>query len=281
MVVRTESSKLLNNRNLKSSIEKWIGESLAVPSDKLDSLRRREAQTLGEKGEDSRGDPRALVHMRLVKGEAELQVNACGDRLHRRGWRIETAEAPIRETLAAGCLRAAALEVARLDGILHQNAPSTVEHTEQALRHLLRFGLWDPFCGSGTFVLEAVDALLGLAPVLPRGFAFEDWPVHDKNAYDQILNLLREENKRLQEARKPFAHGIPPFFGSDIKERALNSARSNAKRLHPLAVRATNFLQGDVGDMVEKAGRGVCIFANVPYGHRVKAGEKFSALFHR
>lgn len=95
------------------------------------------------------GAPIAAIYARGVADRWTLSIDTSGALLHRRGWRTEAGEAPLRETLAAGILRLAAWD------------PSTP--------------LVDPTCGSGTFVIEAALLALGRAPGRGRRFACDAW----------------------------------------------------------------------------------------------------------
>jgi putative N6-adenine-specific DNA methylase len=90
-----------------------------------------------------------VLHIRIVRGRCTVSVDASGERLHRRGWRLEMGRAPIRETLAAALLRFAGW------------TPGTA--------------LVDPMCGSGTFVIEAACRATGLVPGMNRSFASDAW----------------------------------------------------------------------------------------------------------
>lgn len=89
------------------------------------------------------------LHARLFHDVCTLSVDTSGERLHKRGWRVETGPAPLRETLAASLLR------------LAEWAPGEA--------------LFDPMCGSGTFLIEAAVWAAGRAPGADRAFACEAW----------------------------------------------------------------------------------------------------------
>lgn len=91
------------------------------------------------------------VFARGVRDRWTISVDSSGELLHRRGWRVEAGEAPLRETLAAGMLA-----LAKWDG---------------------REPLVDLMCGSGTIAIEAATRARGIAPGLGRGFVCETWPV--------------------------------------------------------------------------------------------------------
>lgn len=89
------------------------------------------------------------LHCRLVHDRCTLKIDTSGEHLHRRGWRLQTGPAPLRETLAASILRLANWQPGE--------------------------ALVDPMCGSGTFVIEAATRAAGLAPGRLRSFACERW----------------------------------------------------------------------------------------------------------
>jgi putative N6-adenine-specific DNA methylase len=89
------------------------------------------------------------LFIRIVDDLCTLSVDTSGERLHRRGWRVETGPAPLRETLAATLLRLAGWQPGET--------------------------LYDPMCGAGTFLIEAATWAAGLAPGRLRTFACEAW----------------------------------------------------------------------------------------------------------
>jgi putative N6-adenine-specific DNA methylase len=132
------------------------------------------------------------VLVRIEDDEAEISVDASGELLHRRGWRKDAGEAPLRENLAAACLW------------LADWAPGEA--------------LVDPMCGSGTFVIEAATLARGLPPGRDRTFAFERWPSHEAGRWSTI---------RSERGAAP----VPTVIaGSDRDEGAIRAARANARR---------------------------------------------------
>ncbi|HEY0705734.1 MAG TPA: RNA methyltransferase, partial [Polyangia bacterium] len=97
------------------------------------------------------GESVQRVFARGVRDRWTISVDASGELLHRRGWRVEAGEAPLRETLAAGMLALAKWDAQQ--------------------------PLVDIMCGSGTIAIEAAMRARGMAPGLGRGFVCESWPV--------------------------------------------------------------------------------------------------------
>jgi putative N6-adenine-specific DNA methylase len=167
-----------------------------------------------------------LLLVRLSKDHVTVSVDVAGERMHRRGDGKHISRAPLRETLAAACLR-----LAGYDG---------------------KSPIWDPFCGSGTFLIEA----LSIAQNGPtqRRYAFEKWPTHDADGYEAWRTALPRPGLDL-----------PKVYGSDTDKKAIQAARHNLKAFSD---------EGVILDCCDFEGAKVpadaWIIANPPYGKRVK-----------
>jgi putative N6-adenine-specific DNA methylase len=170
----------------------------------------------------------------LLRGRDDrflASVDASGDLLHRRGWRLEAGAAPLRETLAAGILALAGYDP--------------------------RLPLVDPMCGSGTIAIEAARWAAALPPGGGRAFAFERWPLFDADAA-----AWRQARAATADPRG----GGAPVFATDRDARAVDTARRNAlraqvaERMH-LAVAAFG-----AAEVPTPAG---LVVINPPYGRRL------------
>lgn len=172
-----------------------------------------------------------------------VRVDTSGELLYRRGYRQEVSRAPLRETLAAGLL---ALAGYRGEGLL-----------------------WDPLCGSGTFVLEAARWARHLAPGALRSFAFERFTHHDAKAW-------AEEKKRSAARALDKAPSI--IWGSDNNAGSLGVARRNGKRAEVLEdvtlqrLDATKLPPGPPGPSG-------LVITNLPYGHRTAERSGLETLY--
>jgi putative N6-adenine-specific DNA methylase len=179
----------------------------------------------------------------LVRGHEDhftFSVDASGERLHRRGARIEIGAAPLRETLAAGLLALAGWE------------PSVP--------------LVDPMCGAGTIVIEAalqaLDRAPGMARAFGEGFAIDAWPLFSAGAVSTEAAALREE------ARGRIRAALPaPIVGSDHDARAIESAQRNADRAEVGA--ALTLASRDITDARPPGDSPGLVIANPPYGRRL------------
>ncbi|PIE17663.1 MAG: hypothetical protein CSA65_07900 [Proteobacteria bacterium] len=173
-----------------------------------------------------------LVHVRLVRDELQLSIDAVGERLHRRGYRRHVGQAPLRETLAAACLRAAGYRGRR--------------------------ALWDPFCGSGTLLCEAVLAARGVAPGGAREFAFTRWPSLAGRAPDAT--------------RGPLTAASALAIGSDRDHGVLRAAQTNVARAGLRG--AVALLAGEPQSVADQIPAGALLVCNPPYGRRLSRSSR-------
>jgi len=181
-----------------------------------------------------------LVMVRLVHDQCTISLDTSGELLHRRGYRLETAKAPLRETLAAGLLLA-----------------STWDATSPLI---------DPFCGSGTIPIEAALIARRIAPGKNRHFAFMDWPGFDSHLW-QTCYAEAIANEQL---------ATGPILASDRDAGAVRIAQSNAERAGVLA--DIQFSCRSFSAIEPPAGPG-WIVTNPPYGVRVSASHDLRDLY--
>jgi putative N6-adenine-specific DNA methylase len=199
--------------------------------------------------------PPQLVVVRILHDQCTISLDSSGELLHRRGYRLATAKAPLRETLAATVLMAAGW---------HQEA-------EEAIQVLM-----DPFCGSGTIPIEAALMATGTAPGLaagqPRQYAFMQWPDFDAALWQQIL----EEAVERQRSRTARSEGRIRIAGSDRDAGAIAAAQANAARAHMagwIELETQPFSALSAG---ENKGS---IVTNPPYGLRVSPNRDVRNLY--
>jgi len=180
------------------------------------------------------------VHARVVDDQVQLSVDASGERLHRRGYRTHVGDAPLRETLAAACLRAAGHDGSR--------------------------PLWDPFCGSGTICIEAAGMAAGCAPRLSRRFALERWPTHDGEGFARFKASLEPERSLTSQ----------PIVGSDVDLRAVAAAQHNAAAAGLEA--DLRFYSADIEAHADAVGQGSWIVTNPPFGRRLEGSAPHCSL---
>ena len=195
--------------------------------------------------------PDVRLNLRLHKGRATVSLDLSGEPLHRRGWRREQGEAPLKENLACAML-------------LRARWPETYARGG---------ALVDPMCGSGTLLIEAAWMAAGVAPGLQRDyFGFLGWRGHDAEAWQRLCDDARE--RALEGLRGLRAC----FFGSDSDPRMIAVATHNlqtagvagfvALEKHDVAhlQRPRDFAQG-------------LVITNPPYGERMGELAALPALY--
>ncbi len=182
------------------------------------------------------------IDILIEKDNAMLLLDLSGDGLHRRGYRSRAGEAPIKETLAAAMVD---LSRVRRDSFVV-----------------------DPFCGSGTILIEAATKAYNIAPGINRTFISEDYEFIDS----EVWKTAREEAK----------NGVRPcdarFFGYDTDERILKAARMNAERAG--VGDYVHFHKKDVLDFTTEIKDGI-IISNPPYGERMSEEEEVRELYSK
>lgn len=182
------------------------------------------------------------VRIFLLKDEVMVALDTSGDSLHKRGYRLQTSKAPITETLAAALIM---LTPWRKDRILV-----------------------DPFCGSGTFPIEAAMIAANIAPGMNREFTAEAWTniIPKQLWYDTV-----------QEAEDMVDTDIVvDIQGYDLDGEVVKAARENAKRAG--VDHLIHFQQRDVAKLSHPKKYGF-IITNPPYGERLEEKADLPALY--
>jgi len=188
-------------------------------------------------------DPQLRINLHIAQDRVTVYLDASGDSLHRRGYRMSTGDAPINEVLAAGILR--------LIGWHGQTA------------------LADFMCGSGTFLIEAAMLARRIAPGLIRSrFGYMRWKDYDPALHRAIVD----------EAKQAVLPDLDvPLSGSDIDPQAIASAQANARRAKVadnITWQVANFAAA-----VPPAPEGILV-TNPPYDERMKVAS-LEAVYQR
>jgi 23S rRNA (guanine2445-N2)-methyltransferase / 23S rRNA (guanine2069-N7)-methyltransferase len=197
-----------------------------------------------------REQPNIHINAYLNHNEATIYLDLSGDSLHKRGYRLSTGAAPLKENLAAAILiRAGWPAIAKAGGML-----------------------LDPMCGSGTLLIEGALMAADIAPGLLRDyFGFIGWKKHQPAVWEE---LLKEAETRADIGVK----SLPSIIGFDADSQAIKIAFENIERAnllgkihvekHELAV-LTN-------SQDEKNG---LLVVNPPYGERLGELEELQPLY--
>lgn len=239
----------------------WVAKAASVksklfsPSDIQSIMKKAMVERLKEKYHinwfEETGDA-FPIRVFIMKDEVTIGLDSTGDSLHKRGYRKLTAKAPIAENLAASLIMLTPWKADRI--------------------------LVDPFCGSGTFPIEAAMMAANMAPGMNRSFTAENWGhiVGKSNWYDA-----------LDEAHEIMDMSVETDIqGYDIDDKMVSIARENAKLAG--VEKLIHFQRRSVADLSHPKKYGF-IITNPPYGERLEEksalpdlyktiGERYQAL---
>jgi putative N6-adenine-specific DNA methylase len=233
--VTSKKSKLYHNEAIAERLRTAVsGERSAVSGKSL--------APEDDAAEQPEQDAQLFV-VRVFRDIVTISADSSGVLLHRRGYRLDSAKAPLRETLAAAVLLGAGYD-------------GTVP-------------LVDPFCGSGTIPIEAALLARRIAPGLGRRFAFEQWPSFDP----AVWRTLKEEAVDRILITAPAA-----IVGSDRDQGAIAAARGNAGRAGVEG--DVLFTAQAISSVTPPATTGL-LATNPPYGVRVGKERDLRDLYAR
>ncbi len=161
-----------------------------------DAIVDRFRETAGHRPSVDLEHPQLRIAINLFQNTAQVLVDASGESLHKRGYRRQAGEAPLRETLAAGILK--------LSGWKGKSP------------------LVDPMCGSGTFAIEAGMILKNMAPgLLRKAFGFQRWADYDAALFNRLV----------EEAKAAVQKDVDvPIVGIEIDPKVSEIAQQNVER---------------------------------------------------
>lgn len=200
-------------------------------------------EALGRRPDVDTQRPDLPLLLHLGPERAILYVDTSGEQLFKRGWRADTGDAPLKETLAAALLAAA----------------------DWSGRPEAGGALLDPCCGSGTIAIEAAQIACGIAPGVLRRFAFERLlPFRAPPMRDAWQAMKAEAQARVH------APAVP-VFASDVSFRMVDFARRNAERAG-----VAHAIEFHGGDALERPAPVLApelpgtVVVNPPYGQRIE-----------
>ena len=185
--------------------------------------------------------PKFTIEVSLLKDIATLTIDTSGEGLHKRGYRLDSVEAPLKETLAAALVQLSYWNKDRL--------------------------LLDPFCGSGTIPIEAAMIGKNMAPGLNRNFVSEEWPRIKREYWHDARRKAWETMDNDTKLN---------IIASDIDKDAIKAARENAENIG--LEEDIKFMVKDMRDLNIKDKYGV-IISNPPYGERLGNKKEIDELY--
>lgn len=184
------------------------------------------------------------IRVFLMKDEVLVTLDTSGDSLHKRGYRTMAGIAPLSETLAAALIKLTPWNGSRI--------------------------FVDPFCGSGTFPIEAAMMAANIAPGANRDFTAQEW---------ENLTPRKLWYKAVDEARELVDLSVQTDIqGYDIDGAVVKVARENAKRAG--VDHLIHFQQRSIEQLHHPKKYGF-LFANPPYGERMEEKERLPILYRQ
>lgn len=228
----TINTMRINVTSIKSPLKSLNFVTLRIKDGICDHFR----QIRGGRPDVDTVSPDVRIHAFLTEETCTLYLDTSGEPLYKRGFKRAKVEAPLKENLAAGILRISGWQPGQT--------------------------LVDPMCGSGTFLIEAAQIALDIAPGLGRSFGFEKLRHFDA----ELWHGIRSAAKRRQRDEPEL-----PIFGADIDPRQLANAEANLEAAG-LAGKV-ELLVCDVLDLEAPDDTGVLV-SNPPYGVRLSSGDE-------
>lgn len=192
-------------------------------------------------GNNCEGDTTYHIDINIHKDHAYVLLDTSGDGLHKRGYRVKSYDAPVKENIAAAILLLSGWTADRC--------------------------LIDPFCGSGTIPIEAALIAMNIAPNLNRVFAFECFCDYDKELHNNVkAQLVMNENRDVKLR----------IYGYDISNEAIRISNC-----HKSLAGVDNAISFNVRDMREVSTRfqGGYVITNPPYAVRLMTTKQVSTLY--
>ena len=190
--------------------------------------------------------PDARIYAHLTTDTVTIYIDTSGEPLFKRGWRQDTGEAPLKETLAAAMIAASGW-IDTIDEETGEFAP-----------------FYDPCCGSGTIAIEAAQIACNIAPGSTRRFGFEKLLPFQPHVWDAI------KSEAAQAVLTPTERENIQIFGSDVSFRMVDFATRNAERAGVADV--VQFRGGDALQRMppsENEKKNGIMIVNPPYGDRI------------
>ncbi|MEQ8838000.1 MAG: bifunctional 23S rRNA (guanine(2069)-N(7))-methyltransferase RlmK/23S rRNA (guanine(2445)-N(2))-methyltransferase RlmL, partial [Lacipirellulaceae bacterium] len=225
----------VRGRSRKSQLTSVPAVQRTVKKAIVERLQEKHGGELPETG------PAVPVEISLVQDVASLDLDTSGHGLHRRGYRKLAAEAQLRETLAAALVQLSFWKNGR--------------------------PLIDPFCGTGTILIEAALQGRNMAPGRNRDFLAERWQAIP-------LDVWKQAREEVADLALPKIEEV--IIGYDKNPEALSLARYHAEQAG--VAEDIHFQQAEFSDLTSKREYG-CLITNPPYGERLGWDDEIEALY--
>lgn len=249
--ISSKSTFLINSQSFRSDLSHTQFISQRIKDGIVDHFTDMEEERPNVEFEQ----PDVVIQCRIRQNQVIISIDLAGIGMHRRGYRLQGAAAPIKENLAAALLVRSGWQKACHD-------PS---------QEIL--SLYDPMCGSGTFLVEAATMALDIAPGINREYlGLFGWQQFKKNLWQTTV-----ENAKLKQQQSNNREKLK-IIGSDINPKAINSAQSNIDLADLEDVIELHIAGLDQIDQIERPESGIVI-VNPPYSERLGEYDEVKQLY--
>ena len=219
----------------------YHSDAVAVRLARAAGVAQAESAIAVDEPDEEVDDGGQLFVVRIANDICTISADTSGQLLHRRGYRLAVAKAPLRETLAAAIIAGSGWD---------RSSP-----------------LVDPMCGSGTILIEAALIARNIPPGIARAFAFQRWPEFERKPWERMLDDARE---------KIHARAPGRIIGSDRDDGAVKAAIENAHRAGVAS--DVEITRRALSSADYPTGEG-WIVTNPPYGTRVGQSRDLRNLY--
>ncbi|MBI9109383.1 MAG: bifunctional 23S rRNA (guanine(2069)-N(7))-methyltransferase RlmK/23S rRNA (guanine(2445)-N(2))-methyltransferase RlmL [Spirochaetales bacterium] len=227
-----------------------------------DGLVDRARTLTGKRPSVDPNNPDIRLHLHVTLSQAVISIDLSGEGLHKRGYRLDTVRAAVRENTAAAIL-------------MRAGWPST------ELEHFV-----DPMCGSGTILIEAAMMAADIAPAINRRrFGFERWKNHEPEIWGKLMTEAAQRKQKGTARLTESAGGKALFFARDLDPQAITAARSNTRASAAAELYSRGLIDISMADFftegMPSTAKSGLLAVNPPYGERLNKNDNLLNFYAR
>jgi len=284
-----ENERIRIREEVEREVDKLFGKNSISNND---SKKGENAIQSNENEKNNDDERRIRVLVRIERDEVEISLDTSLTPLHRRGYKLDVCKAPLREDIAFGFLYSLGWPVsinssrASLHSDLTVPPPSS---PSQFQKHLI-----DPFCGSGTILIEGANMAMGFPPGRLRPPPCEFTSLYNENLWNQMIQSAMDDARgninRTLLKEKEEQQELPLIFGGDRDAGAISATIANAKRagvdkfieVGNFALRSNPWMDPDSQQNNQQTDitcipKEILIATNPPFGIRISSSKKGKA----
>ncbi len=213
--VTCNKSKLYHTKLIAECVQKGIYKALDLNYNDFNTATHDIEEIKSSSSKITSYDPKICILVRIDHDEVQISIDTSLSPLHRRGYKLDVGKAPLREDLAYGFLYSL--------GWSNYSYNNTNSSSKAQC-------LIDPFCGSGTIIIEGASMALGLPPGRLRSAPCQFTNLHDKELWEEMVKSSMNVFQKHISEQDNTPKDLPLIIGSDRDEGAIQATLANAKR---------------------------------------------------